>query len=191
MHDSRACAPAPGGPPDSASALGRLAASCLRWTPRTPARRSSGGSPCRVAATDARRRARRNCPRAAASGISTRRGTRSTTGVSNAVVKPVSPTSVPISRGPVQVRWCPPVEAAAQKVVRPGICDSASQSCKGVPTQPGEAVSHPGQVRYCQLPPSVSPLSSVRQQGVSRKHTHSEARRGHQPEDKLPDTDGA
>ena len=42
-----------------------------------------------------------------------------------------------------------------------------------------------GQVRYCQLPPSISPLSSVRQQDVSPKHAHSEAQRGHQPVEKY------
>ena len=46
-------------------------------------------------------------------------------------------------------------------------------------------------VMYCQLPPSVSPLFSVRRQDVWPKHTHSEAQRGHQPVEKLPDPDGA
>ena len=48
-----------------------------------------------------------------------------------------------------------------------------------------------GQVRYCQSPPSVDPLSSVRSQEVWPKHTHSEAQRGHQPLEKRPDPDGA
>ena len=48
-----------------------------------------------------------------------------------------------------------------------------------------------GQVRYCQLPPSVSPLFSVGRQEVWPRHTHSEAQRGHQPVEKLPDPDGA
>ena len=47
------------------------------------------------------------------------------------------------------------------------------------------------QVMYCQLPPSVSPLFSVRRQDVWPKHTHSEAQRGHQPVENLPDPDGA
>ena len=36
-----------------------------------------------------------------------------------------------------------------------------------------------GEVRCCQLPPSVNPPSSGRRQDVWLKHTHSEAQRGH------------
>ena len=50
---------------------------------------------------------------------------------------------------------------------------------------------HPGQVRSGIVPPSVSPPSSVRRQDVWRKHAHSEAQRGQQPVEKLPDPDGA
>ena len=49
----------------------------------------------------------------------------------------------------------------------------------------------PAQLRDCQLPPSVRPLSSVRRQDVCPKHTRSEAQGGHQPVEKLPDPDGA
>ena len=54
-------------------------------------------------------------------------------------------------------------------------------------------IRDPGQVRsgIASYHRPSAPLFSVRRQDVRPKHTHSEAQRGHQPVEKLPDPDGA